>query len=97
MLINFSLLVQRNWDERSNLSGVGEMMYDEKEMEKEHLKDMSELKKSLRTATQKDFQIINGEEPFPYSVSWAGCYDIANFQRKGDAEKFIKTFPKDPQ
>lgn len=50
-------------------------------------------KKALREAKREDFQIIRIEDSsYPYAVSLWGCHDLAKFQRKADAEKFIGTF-----
>ncbi len=61
----------------------------------EEMSEMADLKKRLKNAVQADFDIVSFEDEFfPYAVAWAGCTDIAKFQRKADAERFIKTFPK---
>ena len=61
------------------------------------MSELEDLKKRLKNAIQADFQIVNVSneiDTYPYAVSWAGCTDIALFQRKADAQKFIKTFPR---
>lgn len=54
----------------------------------------NKIKNQLRTATQKDFQIVSDRDwNYPYAVSLHGCNDIACFKRKADAERFLATFP----
>lgn len=63
------------------------------EMDLQELRENGIIKNQLKTATQDDFYLVVGDDPYPYAASLFGCYDIALFKRKADCERFIKTFP----
>jgi hypothetical protein len=58
----------------------------------EEFEDNAKIKKDLKKATRGDFSIVGRDGDFAYAVALYGCYDIATFRRKADAEKFINTF-----
>lgn len=63
------------------------------DIEREEFEMNAEIKRDMKNAKRNDFQlVVTGNDFYPYAVALHGCYDMAKFKRRADAERFIGTF-----